>query len=268
MKFATVWSDRKGGTGKTTIATTLAHKLALNGFNALIVDADPKGSVAGSFGYSKVPNVIKWLKGGDLARSAMRDGLDAILGNEFTEQSEKYFAQRAEMELEMSGEDRKAQDVAVDMIKERLSTLLDLDYDCVVFDCPPQQNLLVRSIVAMCDVAVIPTSMDAEEAESAEAAVKFIQCVNSEARIIIAPNRVNFNPAHDTLDSQGMAKITAAFSANASVTIACPIPPSIAVVKGRNTGRTIWEAPLSWSRTLPELRKRLSELTELVMSGT
>lgn len=269
MKFMAVWSDRKGGTSKTTIATTLAHKLSINGFSTLIVDADPKGSVSGSFGYPKAPNTIKWLKGGDLTRSAMRDGLDAIRGNEFTDQAEKFFYQKAEMELEMSGEDRKPQDVAVDMIKERLSALLDLNYDCVVFDCPPQQNLLVRAIMAMCDVAVVPTSMSAEETESAESAVRFVQCVNPEAHIVIAPNRVNFNPAHDTLDTQGMASITAKFSGNPSVTIARPIPPCVAMVKASNTGRTIFEVPKSYSPSLvPELRELFSELADTVMSGT
>ncbi|MEQ8676053.1 MAG: ParA family protein [Aggregatilineales bacterium] len=48
-----VVTNRKGGVGKTTVATHLAGGLALRGLRVAIVDTDPQGHVALSFGMPK-----------------------------------------------------------------------------------------------------------------------------------------------------------------------------------------------------------------------
>lgn len=37
--------NQKGGSGKTTISTNLAHALKLDGYKVLSVDSDPQGSL-------------------------------------------------------------------------------------------------------------------------------------------------------------------------------------------------------------------------------
>ena len=48
-----VINNRKGGVGKTTVASHLASGLTLAGYNVCIVDTDPQGHVAVAFGMKK-----------------------------------------------------------------------------------------------------------------------------------------------------------------------------------------------------------------------
>ena len=53
MKIIAI-ANQKGGVGKTTTAVTLAAGLARHHLRTLLVDLDPQGHVAISFGFNKI----------------------------------------------------------------------------------------------------------------------------------------------------------------------------------------------------------------------
>lgn len=269
MKFIAAWSG-KGGAGKTITALSLAHTLALSGQRTLIVDADPQGQCATGLGMQREGEMYRWLvKGCITPASTLRSNLSIIRGNEHTELIDRHFGNLAENEIAVNGEGVGSRSsVAIDMLTERLGELLDMPLDYVVFDCPPRRSLLSEAIIATSDDAIVPTSMDAEEIDGANIAVNAIVKINPDARIVISPNRVRFNPNHDTVDTQGMAAIATLWAHLPQVSLAPHIPPSEGVRKGRACGKTIWEVPVRWAENIKIVRPRYEALANMVMSGT
>jgi cellulose biosynthesis protein BcsQ len=53
--------NQKGGVGKTTTAVTLAHGLALQNYNVLLVDLDPQGQCSSLLGLEQEAGVFNLL---------------------------------------------------------------------------------------------------------------------------------------------------------------------------------------------------------------
>lgn len=126
-------SSRKGGTGKTTTAGGLAQGLASAGHKVALIDLDSQANAASMF-LRRVPKefrVEQWLLGAEpkwsTAEPPGRPSFDLLHG--------------------------VAGDFAID--GDAFRSLVDgLDYDFVIFDCPPSESDLVRLAVSCSDTVL------------------------------------------------------------------------------------------------------------------
>ena len=139
--------SQKGGVGKTTTAVNLSASLASKGHKVLLVDLDPQGHVATSFGYGKYD-----IKAGiyDLLvdsqnttkaiHTTMMDNFDFIPSNIWSEDDEK-------LEELRNGN--------IFFLKEPLHSLKE-KYDFILIDCPPSLGKLSFNALVASDSIIVP----------------------------------------------------------------------------------------------------------------
>jgi chromosome partitioning protein len=135
-------ANQKGGTGKTTTAVTLGHRLAQDGHRVLLVDTDVQGHVAKALGLEKAPGIYQLVQhyqgvGQPLVVQA-RPNLDIIPSDKTTEPAKRML-------------------VSMDF-RERIlaDTLAAFEYDVAIIDCAPSVDVLhVAALVAAATLATL-----------------------------------------------------------------------------------------------------------------
>ncbi|MBI5184970.1 MAG: ParA family protein [Nitrospinae bacterium] len=141
-----VFTNQKGGTGKTTTAVTVGAALALKGKKTLLVDMDPQGNIGHWFGVSPQKTLYHVLV--EEAEplqciQEIRENLHLISGNKTLAQAEIILSSRSGRENVLS---RAMENVN--------------GYDYVLLDCAPSLSLLNLNSLTYSNEAVIPVSMD------------------------------------------------------------------------------------------------------------
>lgn len=140
------FANQKGGVGKTTTAVTLAAGLALQEFHTLLIDLDPQGHVAFSFGKEKTSGLFNCVVEGQPLKNQVvnvRPNLDILTSDKRTEQVKRHITLSDFRE-----------NVMVDLLKNN-------PYDVVLMDMAPSLDVLHINGLVACDWVLIPTRLDA-----------------------------------------------------------------------------------------------------------
>lgn len=148
--------NNKGGVGKTTTTINLAATLALLGKRTLIVDLDPnQQDLTNSLGLKpKEDTLYSWLVN---KNSQLPDGL--INSCKFS------LKPSISWQFDIITSDEKLQRLQEERLREMISPLrlrqalepLNLQYDYILIDSPPNWRFFSKSAVCAADVVLIPT---------------------------------------------------------------------------------------------------------------
>ena len=133
-------ANQKGGVGKTTTATSLAHALGLAGRSVLLIDIDPQGNATSGLGLELVPNCPAFLP----------TPSDAAIA-ETTWQG--VYAIPAGRDLETL----VIQGIpSIRIIQENLTALAGDRFDIAIIDCPPSLGSITQNALIAAQAVLIP----------------------------------------------------------------------------------------------------------------
>jgi len=141
--------NQKGGVGKTTTTTNLTDALAKKGKKVTVIDLDPQGHLAVSFG----------------VRSEKISGIDSVLLGEI-EIEQQTIPARNNLQLIVAGPRLKEIEQLTeggaqrgDLLRKSLHENLE-DQDFIFIDCPPSSGVLVANALFAADEILVPMTSD------------------------------------------------------------------------------------------------------------
>lgn len=141
----------KGGTGKTTISTSYAYRIAEMGYKTLLIDLDPQGHVTKCLGfdadelqYTLYNVLIDRLSIKKVIHRTLLDTLDFIPSN----------LNLSPVEISLVSKNNREWKI------HRSLKEVENDYELIVFDAPPNMGLLNLNAILASDIIIIPVLAD------------------------------------------------------------------------------------------------------------
>lgn len=165
-------ASQKGGVGKTTTAVNLSASLVFLGHRVLLIDMDPQGSIATTFGlgrYDIKAGILDILSSALPIREAVHstgiDDFDFIPTNVWSDEGEK----------------RKLIGVANKHTLKKAIQQINDEYDFVVIDCPPSLGNLTLNALVAADSLIVPIQCEYYALKSLGRFLKLTRVVKNES---------------------------------------------------------------------------------------
>jgi chromosome partitioning protein len=140
-------ASQKGGVGKTTTAVNLGVSLAYLGNKVLLIDIDPQGSVASSFGYGRYDT------GAGIMDVFTKDV--PITAAIYPTGQENYNFVPTNLWAEESDRSRLADVGSKIRLRDALAPIRD-EYQFILIDCPPSLGNLTFNALTASDSLLVP----------------------------------------------------------------------------------------------------------------
>ena len=221
--------NQKGGVGKSTTAINLGASIAEADREVLIIDVDPQGNATSGLGLEK----------GDLENSIYDALINDTALNEIIQPTghDNFYILPANIDL--AGAEIEL--VSVMSRESRLKKKIeeaDIEFDYIIFDCPPSLGLLTLNALTASDSLIVPIQCEYYALEGLGQLMQTIELVQSNLNpdLSLLGVVLTMNDARTNLSSQVIEEVKKYFGKDVFDTI---IPRNVRLSEAPSFGEPI-----------------------------
>ena len=228
------FSNRKGGSGKTTTTVNVAAALAHRGKKVLIVDTDPQAHATLSFGINGISNEKNLYK---LLESDVK--VDEMIVDTYLENLKIIPAHRLLMTYEQKYARTKG---AAARLASELTTIRE-NFDFIIFDTPPTLGLMTLGALIASTELYVPMQTHYLALEGLAEMVKVVRRINNvkKPQIVIRGIIPTFNKERTRLNKAIIDEIKKALGEEI---VLHPVRENVSLAEAPSHGKTIFQYKL------------------------